>query len=327
MSDDAERDEDAAAAEGADAAAEGAAVEGEDVAAAEGEAATTGEDAAAEGEDGAAEEAAAAGQGEAAAAGEGEDAATGEGEDAAAEGEGKAAAEGEGEAAAAAGDGGDAEQGGKAAEAEGPEAGEPSPRPQRQAPKESAGKDVVPGADLEPIAISEEERELTAEERAAREAEEEERRAREAAAAADDEETIAPRSVSVPAETRIQATGKRKSAVARVVVRAGDGSFQINDRGIDEYFKSSRHQALARQPLVTAGYEGSVDVRVRVHGGGVSGQAGAVRHGVARALTALEPELRGDLKRRGMLTRDDRRKERKKAGLKKARKRPQFSKR
>ncbi|KAA0273173.1 MAG: 30S ribosomal protein S9 [Acidobacteria bacterium] len=138
---------------------------------------------------------------------------------------------------------------------------------------------------------------------------------------------MAPRTVSVPADTRIQATGKRKSAVARVVVRAGDGSFQINDRGIDEYFSSSRHQALARQPLVTAGYESSVDVRVRVHGGGISGQAGAVRHGVARALTALEPELRGDLKRRGMLTRDDRRKERKKAGLKKARKRPQFSKR
>ncbi|HET6830126.1 MAG TPA: 30S ribosomal protein S9 [Solirubrobacterales bacterium] len=125
----------------------------------------------------------------------------------------------------------------------------------------------------------------------------------------------------------MQATGKRKSAVARVIVRAGDGSFQINDRGIEEYFTSSQHQALARQPLLTTGYEGSVDVRVRVHGGGISGQAGAVRHGVARALTALEPELRGDLKRRGLLTRDDRRKERKKAGLKKARKRPQFSKR
>jgi small subunit ribosomal protein S9 len=200
-------------------------------------------------------------------------------------------------------------------------------QPQRAKPSQAKGKEVVPGADLEPIAISEEERELTAEERAAREAEEEERRAREAAAAADDEDTIAPRSVSVPADIQIQATGKRKSAVARVVVRAGDGSFQINDRGIDEYFKSSQHQALARQPLVTAGYEGSVDVRVRVHGGGISGQAGAVRHGVARALTELEPELRGDLKRRGLLTRDDRRKERKKAGLKKARKRPQFSKR
>jgi len=215
--------------------------------------------------------------------------------------------------------------------AEEPAAEEPAPAeaptPAAAPAAGAAKKDVVPGADLEPIAIGEE-RELTAEERAAREAEEEERRAREAAATADeDDDAIAPRTVTVPADTRIQATGKRKSAVARVIVRAGDGSFQINDRGIEEYFKSSQHQALARQPLVTAGYEGTVDVRVRVHGGGISGQAGAVRHGVARALTALEPELRGDLKRRGMLTRDDRRKERKKAGLKKARKRPQFSKR
>jgi small subunit ribosomal protein S9 len=211
-----------------------------------------------------------------------------------------------------------------AAEAEAPE---PAEKPAAPAKKEET-KDVVPGADLEPIAIGEE-RELTAEERAAREAVEEERAAREAAAAAaeSDDEAIAQRSVSVPEGTQIQATGKRKSAVARVIVRAGDGSFQINDRGIEEYFKSSQHQALARQPLVTAGYESAVDVRVRVHGGGISGQAGAVRHGVARALTELEPELRGDLKRRGMLTRDDRRKERKKAGLKKARKRPQFSKR
>ena len=209
--------------------------------------------------------------------------------------------------------------------AEEPAAEEPAAAPEKKAAEK---KDVVPGADLEPIAIAEE-RELTAEERAAREAEEEERAAREAAAAAaeSDDETIAQRSVSVPEGTQIQATGKRKSAVARVIVRAGDGSFQINDRGIEEYFKSSQHQALARQPLVTAGYESAVDVRVRVHGGGISGQAGAVRHGVARALTELEPELRGDLKRRGMLTRDDRRKERKKAGLKKARKRPQFSKR
>ncbi len=216
-----------------------------------------------------------------------------------------------------------------AAEAAEPAAAEePAVEAEPAAPAKADKKDVVPGADLEPIAIGDE-RELTAEERAAREAEEEERAAREAAAAAadSDDETIAPRSVSVPEDTQIQATGKRKSAVARVIVRAGDGSFQINDRGIEEYFKSSQHQALARQPLVTAGYESAVDVKVRVHGGGISGQAGAVRHGVARALTELEPELRGDLKRRGLLTRDDRRKERKKAGLKKARKRPQFSKR
>lgn len=188
--------------------------------------------------------------------------------------------------------------------------------------------DVVPGADLEPIAIGEE-RELSAEERAALEAEEEERAAREARAAAeeDDEGEITPRQVSVPADAQIQATGKRKSAVARVIVRSGTGNFEINDRPIEQYFPSTLHQSMARQALISSGYDGNVDVRVRVHGGGISGQAGAVRHGIARALTELEPELRGDLKRRGLLTRDDRRKERKKAGLKKARKRPQFSKR
>ncbi len=185
----------------------------------------------------------------------------------------------------------------------------------------------MPGADLEPIAIGEE-RELTAEERAALEAEEEERVAREARAAADEDEgEVAPRQVTVPADAQIQATGKRKSAVARVIVRSGNGDIQINDRPIEQYFPSTLHQSMARQALVSSGYDGNVDVRVRVHGGGISGQAGAVRHGIARALTELEPELRGDLKRRGMLTRDDRRKERKKAGLKKARKRPQFSKR
>jgi len=193
--------------------------------------------------------------------------------------------------------------------------------------REDKPKDVVPGADLEPIAINEE-RELTAEERARAEAEAEERAAREARSTAeDDDEEVAERTVSVPADARIQATGKRKSAVARVIVRSGSGEFQVNDRSLEEYFPSSLHQSQARQALVSSGYDGSVDVRVRVHGGGISGQAGAVRHGVARALTSLEPELRGDLKRRGMLTRDDRRKERKKAGLKKARKRPQFSKR
>ncbi len=205
------------------------------------------------------------------------------------------------------------------------------PQAERSAKPDSAKekkKDVVPGADLEPIAI-EDEQELTAEERAAREAEEEERAAREAAATADDleDEAISNRKVTVPGDAHVQATGKRKSAVARVLVNAGSGSFKINDRAIEEYFPSTQLQALARQPLVTAGYDGSVDVRVRVHGGGISGQAGAVRHGLARALTTLEPELRGELKRRGLLTRDDRRKERKKAGLKKARKRPQFSKR
>jgi small subunit ribosomal protein S9 len=182
---------------------------------------------------------------------------------------------------------------------------------------------------LEPIAI-EAEQELTAEERARREAEAEERARAEAEATADAGEEPTARTgpaAEVDASTRIQATGKRKSSIARVVLTAGDGTIEVNSRKLDEYFPRPHHQAIARQALVTAGYEDTVDVRVRVQGGGISGQAGAVRHGIARALTEIEPELRRDLKRRGLLTRDARRKERRKAGLKKARKRPQFSKR
>jgi small subunit ribosomal protein S9 len=195
-----------------------------------------------------------------------------------------------------------------------------------EAPK---AKDQPPGAELDPIAI-EPERELSAEERAKAEAEAEERARLEAEAADDEAEEPLARSgpaVQLDTDARIQATGKRKSSVARVVLRPGDGAFEVNARRLEEYFPRHQHQSLARQPLVTAGYEGTVDVRVRVHGGGVSGQAGAVRHGVARALTEIDPDLRGELKRRGLLTRDARRKERRKAGLKKARKRPQFSKR
>ena len=125
----------------------------------------------------------------------------------------------------------------------------------------------------------------------------------------------------------IQATGKRKNSIARVILRAGSGEFQINERTLEDYFPRPSTRRFVRQPLLTSGYEGKVDVSVRVHGGGIAGQAGAVRHGVARALTEIDPELRGELKRRGLLTRDARIKERRKAGLKKARKRPQFSKR
>jgi len=123
------------------------------------------------------------------------------------------------------------------------------------------------------------------------------------------------------------ATGKRKNSIARVTLLPGSGKFEVNRRPLEEFFPRPLHQTIACQPLTATGYEGSVDVRVRVRGGGVSGQAGAVRHGIARALTEVDPELRGELKRRGFLTRDARAKERRKAGLKKARKRPQFSKR
>ncbi|HET8639010.1 MAG TPA: 30S ribosomal protein S9 [Solirubrobacterales bacterium] len=126
---------------------------------------------------------------------------------------------------------------------------------------------------------------------------------------------------------RYLATGKRKSSIARVILTPGSGKIEVNQRALEEFFPRPLHQTVARQPLTATGYEGSVDVRIRVHGGGVSGQAGAVRHGIARALTEVDPQLRGELKRRGFLTRDARVKERRKAGLKKARKRPQFSKR
>ncbi len=128
-------------------------------------------------------------------------------------------------------------------------------------------------------------------------------------------------------DARVIATGKRKTSIARVILLPGSGNVKVNKQELDAYFPRSLHQSMARQPLVATGYDGNVDVQVRVHGGGTSGQAGAVRHGIARALVEVDPELRGELKRRGYLTRDAREKERRKAGLKKARKRPQFSKR
>jgi small subunit ribosomal protein S9 len=122
-------------------------------------------------------------------------------------------------------------------------------------------------------------------------------------------------------------TGKRKTSVARVILRPGDGKSWINGRTLEEYFPRSAHRKMVLAPLEVAGAEGTYDLRVRVHGGGVSGQAGAVRHGIARALVEADPEVRVPLKRQGFLTRDARIVERKKAGLHKARKAPQFSKR
>ena len=195
--------------------------------------------------------------------------------------------------------------------------------------KKSEKRDVIPGADLEPIAVEEQERPLSAEEQARREAEEEERARREAelSGESDEDQPATPAPAKLEGDARYLATGKRKSAIARVTLLPGSGEIVINRRPLEEFFPRPLHQTMARQPLATTGYEGNVDVRVRVHGGGISGQAGAVRHGIARALTEVDPELRGELKRRGFLTRDARVKERRKAGLKKARKRPQFSKR
>ena len=131
-------------------------------------------------------------------------------------------------------------------------------------------------------------------------------------------------------ETQIaqyRGTGKRKTSVARVILRPGDGVWWINGRGLDEYFPRLTHRSMVQAPLKVAGAEGTYDVRVRVQGGGPSGQAGAVRHGIARALVDADPELRVPLKREGFLARDARMVERKKAGLKKARKAPQWAKR
>jgi small subunit ribosomal protein S9 len=122
-------------------------------------------------------------------------------------------------------------------------------------------------------------------------------------------------------------TGKRKTSVARVILRPGDGATWINGRSLEEYFPREALRSSATAPLRVAGLEGRFDLWARLDGGGVAGQAGALRHGIARALVEADPELRVPLKREGFLTRDARQVERKKAGLKKARKRPQFSKR
>ena len=122
-------------------------------------------------------------------------------------------------------------------------------------------------------------------------------------------------------------TGRRKNSVARVRVYSGTGKIIINDRDIDDYFGLETLKLIVRQPLVVAGVEGKFDIVVRVSGGGVSGQAGAIRHGLSRALLVDDENLRPELKKAGFLTRDPRMKERKKYGLKAARRAPQFSKR
>lgn len=122
-------------------------------------------------------------------------------------------------------------------------------------------------------------------------------------------------------------TGRRKNAVARVRLVPGTGVITINGRSLEDYFGLKTMQMLVESPLVVAGVAGKYDVIVTVIGGGVSGQAGAVRHGIARALLKVDSTFRPGLKQAGYLTRDPRMKERRKYGLKKARKRPQFSKR
>jgi small subunit ribosomal protein S9 len=122
-------------------------------------------------------------------------------------------------------------------------------------------------------------------------------------------------------------TGRRKEAIARVRIQPGSGKWKINDRTLEVYFPNKVHQQLISEPFVALGAEDQFDVVARIVGGGVTGQAGALRLGIARALTLVDPDSRPTLKRAGFLTRDARVTERKKAGLKKARKAPQYSKR
>jgi small subunit ribosomal protein S9 len=131
----------------------------------------------------------------------------------------------------------------------------------------------------------------------------------------------------VATAAQYRGTGKRKTSIARVILRPGDGATWINGRTLEDYFPRSAHRTAVLAPLKVAGAESTYDLRVRVEGGGQTGQADAIRHGIARALVEADPELRTVLKREGFLTRDARKVERKKAGLHKARKAPQFSKR
>jgi small subunit ribosomal protein S9 len=207
-------------------------------------------------------------------------------------------------------------------------------RPPRRDEDKPAEETVVPGAHLEPDLVLEESR------RAAAEGEfdpyasgEDEVPVAEGEEAATVEEappapTPAARTpLELAADARYRATGKRKRAIARVILKPGEGTYTINGKGLDTYFPRATLRRHARQPLETTGNDARMDVVAKIHGGGVSAQAIALRHGIARALVEADPNLRGELKRHGFLTRDARVKERKKAGLKKARKRPQFSKR
>lgn len=148
---------------------------------------------------------------------------------------------------------------------------------------------------------------------------------------ADGDETfiqpIADTAISLAADARYRATGKRKTAVARVILKPGTGAYTVNGRTLNVHFPRVTLQRQIRQALETVGLEEKMDVVASMHGGGISAQAGALRHGISRALVEADPNLRSELKRRGFMTRDARVKERKKAGFKKARKRPQFSKR
>jgi small subunit ribosomal protein S9 len=225
--------------------------------------------------------------------------------------------------------------------AEEPAAAEPTAaaeaQPAAAASSEDDGEDIevqprvkpeIPGADLIPDIVPEggDLLHLDAEALAAAEAEAEEARGSDGDRE-DESQPIADAAIDLAAGARYRATGKRKTAVARVILKPGSGVYLVNGKTLAVFFPRPTLERVIRQPLETVGYEARMDVVATLHGGGVSAQAGALRHGISRALIEADPNLRGELKRRGFLTRDPRVKERKKAGLKKARKRPQFSKR
>ncbi len=219
--------------------------------------------------------------------------------------------------------------------AEEPKADEPvTEEPQaEEKPKDKGKKDdssepaAIPGADLEVDIVAEGEAALPGEEEESDEYAEhiEAEEIIEAEEEVVEEPIVA--TIALAADARYQATGKRKTAVARVTLKPGKGEYLINGKSLDEFFPRDTLRRNIREPLEAVGYEAKMDVVARMHGGGVSAQADALRHGISRALLEADPGLRGALKSRGFLTRDARAKERKKAGLKKARKRPQFSKR
>jgi small subunit ribosomal protein S9 len=195
---------------------------------------------------------------------------------------------------------------------------------EEQAPAPRA-KPAIPGADLEVDIV------IDGDDPLSRANEDELSDAADEQLAAGDEDSehlpIASAAIDLAADARYTATGKRKTAIARVILKPGTGAYTINGKELNEFFPRPTLQRNIRQPLETVGYEDRMDVIARMQGGGVSAQADALRHGISRALIEADPNLRSELKRRGFLTRDARAKERKKAGLKKARKKPQFSKR
>jgi small subunit ribosomal protein S9 len=211
-----------------------------------------------------------------------------------------------------------------------PAAGEdPGASRQVRAQREDEPQDepVVPGAHLEPDLVLEESRPAEGEYDPYATDEDGVPAADGEQAASVEETPVARTPLELAADARYRATGKRKRAIARVILKPGSGTYTINGKELDTYFPRVTLQRNCRLPLQTTGNDSRMDVVAKIHGGGVSSQAIALRHGISRALVEADPNLRTELKRQGFLTRDARVKERKKAGLKKARKRPQFSKR